>query len=461
MTTVIEQPPATADRSTAATGAPATPPPARIARAVAVSAGPSLLLDLFATACAALAATGWLARPHAGLAGRLRPLVALGAAFPLIYLFLIRPWHRRWGATDDEIRMALPGDECATDPGYQHTRAVTVDAPAEAVWPWLAQIGQGRGGFYSYDWLENLAGCDIHSADRIHPEWQHPRPGDTVAVLPGWGPPLAAVAPGEALVIEGWGTYAVRPLDERRCRLLARARKARGMQGLAYLLTIEIPHFIMERKMLLGIKERAERATQGPSLLDAALPAYEFRGRVTTVIHAPPTAIFRALRTVTLADMPLADALGTIRYLPGRLTGRLRRRPDERTRPFFELAAPLVLAEEPGREVVIGSIGKLHDLLDQQVVPLDSPEAFKRFAQPDYEKFVQSFRVAGGDAAGGYTLVAEHRTHAIGASARWKFALYWHLMVGWAGNFLLWILMRAVKRRAEQLAAGEPNGDSR
>ena len=76
--------------------------------------------------------------------------------------------------------MPLPGDELVPDPGYEHTRAVTVHAPADEVWRWLAQIGQGRGGFYSYDWLENLAGCDIHSADRIHPEWQDLEVGDRV-----------------------------------------------------------------------------------------------------------------------------------------------------------------------------------------------------------------------------------------------------------------------------------------
>ena len=150
----------------------------------------------------------------------------------------------------------------------------------------------------------------------------------------------------------------------------------------------------------------------------------------------------------------LADALGSLRYLPGRLAGRLRRPADYRTQPFFAQVAPFVLAEEPGREVVIGSIGKLHDLLDQQVVALDGPEAFARFDRPGYEKFAQSVRVAGGDAASGWTVVAEHRTHAIGASARWKFALYWYLLVGWAGDLLLWLLLRAVKRRAERAAAG-------
>jgi hypothetical protein len=259
--------PATATTTRGSTGAAqdAAPTTTRLsaaaaARGTAMSVGPSLLLDLLVALGTAAVLTGWIARPRRGVARLLRPLAALGAAFPWVYFLAIRPWHRRWGATDEEVRMALPGDELVPEPGYQHTRAVTIQAPAEAAWPWLAQIGQGRGGFYSYDWLENLAGCDIHSADRIHPEWQDPRPGDTLAVLRGWGPNLAAVEPGRALVIEQWGTYAIRPIDEGTSRLIARGRQPGGWPSLAYLLTLEIPHFIMERGMLLGLKARAERA---------------------------------------------------------------------------------------------------------------------------------------------------------------------------------------------------------
>ena len=298
----------------------ARPPPLAwpaVARGLLVSVGPSLLLDVLMAASIVATARGWLTRPRTQLAWTARPLVALGAAFPALYLLALRPWHRRWGATNAETRVPLPGDNLVPHPGYEHTRAVTVEAPAEAVWPWLAQIGQDRGGFYSYDWLENLAGCDIHSADRIHPEWQDPQPGDTLAVLRGWGPPLVGVEPGKALTISGWGTYAVLPLDAQRSRLLARARQPRGWGVLAYLLLLEIPHFVMERCMLLGLKARAERAVCGPTLLDEVLPTYDYSGTVTTLIQAPPAAIFRALREVTLGEMPLAYALGTLRYLPG------------------------------------------------------------------------------------------------------------------------------------------------
>ena len=159
--------------------------------------------------------------------------------------------------------------------------------------------------------------------------------------------------------------------------------------------------------------------------------------------------------TVTLAEMPLPYVLGTIRYLPGRLSGRRKPQPDETSRPFLEIAGSLVLAEEPDRELVIGCIGRLHDLIDQHFVPLDDPEAFDAFDRPDYEKLVQSFRIAGGDRAIGYTLLAEHRTLALDPSARRKLSLYWYFLVGWSGDWLLRMLLEAVKRRAERAAGGD------
>ena len=189
------------------------------------------------------------------------------------------------------------------------------------------------------------------------------------------------------------------------------------------------------------------------SLLETTLPEFEFRGAVSRTIHASPEQIFRALREVTLADMPLAYALGTVRYLPGLLTGRLKRRPDEATRPFLEVVAPVVLAEEPDHEIVFGSIGKLHDLLDQRFVVVPDARAFAAFALSGYEKLAESFRIVGGDAAAGYRVVFEHRTHALGTGARRKFALYWWLLIKWGSAVLLWLLLNAVQRRAERLAA--------
>lgn len=123
-----------------------------LARAFGMMLGPPALLDLFVGGSALLASRGWLARrPRTRFERVLRPFVALGAAAPVVYLLAVRPRMQRWGATYEEIRQPLPGDELIPDPAFESTRAVTVNAPVEAVWPWLAQVGQDRGGFYSYD----------------------------------------------------------------------------------------------------------------------------------------------------------------------------------------------------------------------------------------------------------------------------------------------------------------------
>ena len=181
-----------------------------------------------------------------------------------LYALKVRPWMLRWGATRAESEATLPGDEFAPRPGVGPARAVTIDAPVEAVWPWLAQIGQDRGGFYSYEWLENLAGCRMRNAERIHPEWHSREIGEKVMLHPALGLKVARFDPGRALVLDGWGALVIEPLDTGRARLLARGHAPRGRLAEAYGLLIEIPHFVMERKMLLGIKERAER-TESPA----------------------------------------------------------------------------------------------------------------------------------------------------------------------------------------------------
>jgi hypothetical protein len=103
------------------------------------------------------------------------------------YALLARSRQLRWGAADDEADGPLPGDELIAHPDLSATRAIAIRGPASQVWPWIAQLGQSRGGFYSYDFLENLAGCDIHSADRVIPEWQEIRVGDEVKLAPQVG----------------------------------------------------------------------------------------------------------------------------------------------------------------------------------------------------------------------------------------------------------------------------------
>lgn len=229
--------------------------PAQAARAFGVMIAGSVALHT--TTGLSLASIAKAARARR----RPHPLAVIGAAAGAAYLALRRRMLR-WGATDDELQKELPGDELVPGEPVASTRAVTIAAPVEDVWPWLAQIGQDRGGFYSYEWLENLAGCRMRNADRIHPEWQHRARGDIVRMHWAFGMPVALFEPNRALALKGWGAFVLEPLDPRHTRLIARGHRKPGVAGLWDLLLIEVPHFLMERKMLLGIKTRAERASE-------------------------------------------------------------------------------------------------------------------------------------------------------------------------------------------------------
>ncbi len=110
-------------------------------------------------------------------------------------------WQLRAGAKPSEIAATLPGDDLVPDARVVTTRALTIEAPPDLVWPWLAQIGQNKAGFYTYEKLENLVGCDIRNADRIVAEWQDPQVGDLVTLAPDVALRVAAVDPGGALVL--------------------------------------------------------------------------------------------------------------------------------------------------------------------------------------------------------------------------------------------------------------------
>jgi hypothetical protein len=194
-------------------------------------------------------------------------LAVAGGGVVAAYIWAIRPWHLRWGATEEELSQTLPGDELTPHPKLKATHAITVNAPAADVWPWLVQMGQNRGGFYSYTWLENLVGCKMRNADEIVPEWQELKVGDSVWLHPKAPPTqVAALEPRRAIVLKGWGAFVVQPIDEKRSRLIIRSQgdyePNLGNAVLNFLLwrvVFEPAHFIMERKMLLGIKERAEK----------------------------------------------------------------------------------------------------------------------------------------------------------------------------------------------------------
>lgn len=206
------------------------------------------------------------------------PLIAVVA---LAYWFLVRPWHLRWGATDEEVEGTLPGDDLLRDSKSEVTHGITIDAPVEDVWPWLVQIGQGRAGFYSYDWLENLVGADIHNADRILPRYQDLEAGDIVRLAPEDYPAqteestleVAVLDAGRALVVHPlvdsprwtWA-FVLHPMNDGTTRFVVRMRTQgkRALRGkVADYLFWEPAHFVMERKMLLGVKERAESSKYG------------------------------------------------------------------------------------------------------------------------------------------------------------------------------------------------------
>jgi len=218
-------------------------------RGAAVMYGPAVVLDLYEGISVLVTALGRLPDPQGSRMARiLRALAAVGALAPWAYLLIVRPWHIKWGATDEDVRKGLPGDELVPHPALESTRAVTILAPAEEVWRWLVQLGQDRGGFYSYDRLENLAGADIHNVDRIVPEMQHLKVGDFVPMAPvEWGVPMGGftvvrIEPGRAVVWrQGWpndlvkmsssevqerGTWAfvLEEVDEGTTRLLLRER---------------------------------------------------------------------------------------------------------------------------------------------------------------------------------------------------------------------------------------------
>jgi hypothetical protein len=216
--------------------------------------------------------------PRATLMRAAGSLAAMSIVGYLAVCATTRSWHHRWGMTEDELRAALPADAPDRDPAFEVNHAITIDAPTPSVWPWLVQIGQDRGGFYSYDWLENLFGLNIHNADRIHAEWQDRAEGDLVRAAPidwlggafgediGWR--VTRVEPNRALVLHWWGAFVLAPMPGEKTRLFVRSSisdpKVSVWAAALSFATFELPHFIMERRMLMGIKARAERTGRDP-----------------------------------------------------------------------------------------------------------------------------------------------------------------------------------------------------
>jgi hypothetical protein len=198
----------------------------------------------------------------------LRGLGEVLAASPLfVFAPLFRRRHLRWGASDAEVAGTMPGDELVPDPSFNATRAITIEAPAEEVWPWIVQIGYGRAGWYSYDLFDNAG---RPSAEFILPELQHPKVGD-------WVPMFAKVNKATAFKIKAFEPNAwmlwekplsswawkLTPLDDGRTRLVARLKAVydwhKPGSALLTLMLLELSDFAMMRKQFKGVKRRAEQ----------------------------------------------------------------------------------------------------------------------------------------------------------------------------------------------------------
>jgi hypothetical protein len=172
------------------------------------------------------------------------------------------------GATDSEAAARLPGDELLEDADGVSTRAIDICAPPSAVWPWLAQMGPApRGDAYTYDWIENLLGLDMHSVDRVLQEFQHPAVGDTIA-LGSNRMRLERVESEHVLAWQSedgnWVWTFVLSDHDGNTRLISRNRfRLSTLAARIAMVPMEAGSLVMERKMLLGIKQRAERLRLG------------------------------------------------------------------------------------------------------------------------------------------------------------------------------------------------------
>jgi hypothetical protein len=197
-------------------------------------------------------------------------VIVSAVAIERLYSRFLRAWVLTWGATVEEAARPLPGDDLLDGADIVATRAIGIDAPPSAIWPWLVQMGPGRAGAYTYDWIENLFGLNMHSADRIHPEWQNLRVGDVLRARedrPGMR--VEILDPERTLSNRSetgdWVWTFVLVPEDGSTRLISRNRIA--MKGAAAgqrlgMLVMEPGSLVMERRMLLGLKRRVERSVR-------------------------------------------------------------------------------------------------------------------------------------------------------------------------------------------------------
>lgn len=196
----------------------------------------------------------------------------------ICYILFLRNFLLHWGSVKEEVNKYYAGDSILLKPDYESTLAVTINKSPSAVWPWVAQMGLNKAGFYSYTWLENIFGCKLYNADRIHAEWQNPKAGDYEPVcvsaeknnMKGWT--IIAVIPNKALVYKSstdssWmmGFY-IDSVNEHTSRLITRMRYITPKHFWMYItdkVWMEWAHCIMQKGSINGIKKRAEKISNG------------------------------------------------------------------------------------------------------------------------------------------------------------------------------------------------------
>jgi hypothetical protein len=344
------------------------------------------------------------------------------------------------------------------------THAVTIARPPQDVWPWLVQMGAGRAGWYSHDWIDNGR---RRSAEQIVSALQQLDVGDLMPALPGVtdGFTVLRVDDGRSLVI-GWilpdGTrmmtwaFVLEPAPEG-TRLLVRVRgssayRFHGLPRWATMPTVRPIHFLMQRKQLLGVARRAERSAANPTL-DRFIPHYDVREHHQLPVAAPASTTFVAARTLDLERSGLIRALFSTR---ARVMGATAVPKRSHGRSFVEYAQSLgwgLLHETPGHELVMGAVTRPWEAdVTFRAIPADQ---FAAFAEPDYVKIVWTLRA---DAVSEHRSIVrtETRVATTDAGARARFRRYW---AGAAPGIILIrrIALRLVRgdaeRRARQVSA--------
>jgi hypothetical protein len=424
-----------------------------------------------------------------------RPLsLAAGAAglSILAYRAAVRD-GRVWRATGAEASRPLAGDDLVPAPIGSFTHAITIRRPPREVWPWLVQMGSGRAGWYSYDFVDNGG---QRSAERIIPELQHLEIGSVMPASPGATDTFVVlrIEPERALVV-GWRPNAGEPpvmswsfvLEERgpgSTRLVVRARAGAayeppfGLPGWSVGTLVPFGHAVMQRRQLLGIRARAEgRSSRGSAfdapiresggavsrkppgagdpaagrLIDRFIPHPDHGGRHETIVRAPAGLVFDVAWNLNLRAHPAVRAIFRLRELLLRATPPAGERPTGLVAETSSLGWGM-LAHRPGRELVMGAVTRPWEAnVVFRALPADQ---FAAFSEPDMVKIVWTLEVEplGPDLTRFRT---ETRVLATDAGARRKFDRYWRL--AGPGIVLIRILtLPGLRREAEQRYARDP-----